>query len=295
MDDDEAAAMNEKEWLECTNPTPMIEFLNEKVSARKLRLIGVACCRHAGALLENDHKTLATAEDYADGIVGDEDLLYAWWDACEANDESRRLQEIRDSILGAALSVVWVDDACHLFDAVLDLCHAARLPVERILLVEVVQEIFGNPFRPVTINPAWLTWNDGTVVRIAQSIYDEKAFDRMPILADALTDAGCDNADILNHCRSDSPHVRGCWVVDLLLGKEMTTLTELAAKLSNSGVPNEAYSLNGGLPNEAYCIEKSDCKWHVYYSERGSRTDLKIFDSEQEVCNYFFQLVTGHP
>lgn len=72
------------------------------------------------------------------------------------------------------------------------------------------------PFRPVTIPPSWLTSN---VVALAAGIYDEKAFDRMPILADALQDAGCNNDDVLNHCRGDGPHVRGCWVIDLLLSK----------------------------------------------------------------------------
>jgi hypothetical protein len=211
--------MTEQQWLECTNPTPMLEFLKGKASDRKLKLFAVACCRRAGALLEHDHKTLATAEDHADGILGDEDLLYAWWDACEANDEVRRLQEIRDSILGAAFGVVWVNETDDLFDAVLRLCHAGRLPVERTLLVEPVQDIFGNPFHSITTNPTWLTWNDGMVRKIVQAIYDERAFDRMPIVADALTDAGCDNADILNHCRNEGPHVKGCWVIDLLLGK----------------------------------------------------------------------------
>jgi hypothetical protein len=83
----------------------------------------------------------------------------------------------------------------------------------------ILQDILGNPFRPVTTKPAWLIWNDGTVVKIAQAIYDERAFNRMPILADALEDAGCDNDDIITHCRIEGPHVKGCWVVDLLLGK----------------------------------------------------------------------------
>jgi len=78
------------------------------------------------------------------------------------------------------------------------------------------RDIFGNPFRPVAIDPRWQT---ETVVALATGIYAERAFDRMPILADALEDVGCDRADILNHCRGDGPHVRGCWVVDLLLGK----------------------------------------------------------------------------
>jgi hypothetical protein len=212
--------LNEQEWLECADPTPMLEFLGQKASDRKLRLFGVACCRHAGALLEHDQKTLATAEDHADGILGDEDIMYAWWDACEANDEVRRLQEIRDSILGAAFSVVWVDQTDHLFDEVLRLCHAARLPVERTLLVEVVQDIFGNPFRLIANNPTWLTWNDATVLRITQTIYAERAFDRLPVLADALEEAGCHDTDILNHCRQPGEHARGCWVVDLILGKE---------------------------------------------------------------------------
>jgi hypothetical protein len=75
----------------------------------------------------------------------------------------------------------------------------------------------GNPFRPVAADSRWLT---STVVSLAQAIYDDRLFDRLPILADALEDAGCDNADILTHCRGDGSHVRGCWVVDLILGKE---------------------------------------------------------------------------
>jgi hypothetical protein len=80
-----------------------------------------------------------------------------------------------------------------------------------------LRDVFGNPFRPVTLDPAWRTAN---VVSLARAIYDERAFDRMPILADALEDAGCTSADVLEHCRRPGEHVRGCWVVDLVLGKE---------------------------------------------------------------------------
>jgi hypothetical protein len=82
---------------------------------------------------------------------------------------------------------------------------------------KLVRDIFGNPFRPVTVDSAWLS---PTVVSLATRIYDDRAFDRLPILADALEDAGCTNADILNHCRQPGEHVRGCWAVDLVLGKE---------------------------------------------------------------------------
>jgi hypothetical protein len=80
----------------------------------------------------------------------------------------------------------------------------------------ILSDIFGNPFRPVTADPAWLT---STVVELARGIYAEWAFDRLSILADALKDAGCEHPDVLDHCRGPGPHVRGCWVVDLLLGK----------------------------------------------------------------------------
>jgi hypothetical protein len=81
----------------------------------------------------------------------------------------------------------------------------------------VFRDIFGNPFRPVTFPPSLRT---ATVVALAQQMYDSRDFSAMPILADALQDAGCDNDDILNHCRdTGATHVRGCWVVDLVLEK----------------------------------------------------------------------------
>ena len=83
----------------------------------------------------------------------------------------------------------------------------------------LIRDLFGNPFRLPTVNSSWLTWNSGTVCKLAELIYAERAFDRLPILADALEEAGCTDAAILEHCRGPGPHVRGCWVVDLVLGK----------------------------------------------------------------------------
>ena len=81
---------------------------------------------------------------------------------------------------------------------------------------ELLRDIFGNPFRPARFDPAWRT---STAVALASQMYESREFSAMPILADALQDAGCDNDDVLNHCRGLGPHVRGCWVVDLMLGK----------------------------------------------------------------------------
>ena len=97
---------------------------------------------------------------------------------------------------------------------------AEAVPSEPPVQAALLRDIFGNPFRPVAIEHGWLTWNDGTIPKIAQAIYDDRAFDRLLVLADALEEAGCTNADLLNHCREPGPHVRGCWVVDLVLGRE---------------------------------------------------------------------------
>ena len=81
----------------------------------------------------------------------------------------------------------------------------------------LVRDIFGNPFRPVTYSPEWRT---DTAITLARTIHESREFSAMPVLADALQDAGCDNDDILSHCRDTSQvHVRGCWVVDLVLGR----------------------------------------------------------------------------
>ena len=87
---------------------------------------------------------------------------------------------------------------------------------ERHQQADLLRDIFGNPFHPVIINPAWLS---PVAASLAQGIYEGRSFDGIPILGDALEEAGCDNADILDHCRSRAGHVRGCWVVDALLGK----------------------------------------------------------------------------
>src|SRR6185295_8434857 len=81
----------------------------------------------------------------------------------------------------------------------------------------LLRDIFGNPFRPVTLNPAWLT---PTVQQLAALIYEERQFDKMPLLGDALEEAGCSNEEVLQHCRGGGEHCRGCWVVDKVLGKE---------------------------------------------------------------------------
>jgi hypothetical protein len=97
---------------------------------------------------------------------------------------------------------------------------APREPIRRLHTfdaVELVREIFGNPFRPTMIDPVWLQWRNGLIPSMARVISDKRCFRNLPILADALEEAGCQDAEVLKHCREPMEHVRGCWVVDFLL------------------------------------------------------------------------------
>jgi hypothetical protein len=179
--------MTEAEWLTCTRPWPMLKFLYDrrKASGRQLRLFRIACCRDLWSWLKDaDRSAIETAQLWAEGRTVDPEQLAR-----------------ADTIMA------------HVAEAVA--CSRER-PAECSRQAKLLHDILGNPFCPVSIDPAWLTSN---VTALAQTIYDERAFERMPILGDALEDAGCTNADILEHCRSGGEHVRGCWVVDLVLGR----------------------------------------------------------------------------
>ncbi len=96
---------------------------------------------------------------------------------------------------------------------------AAQRNAEAARQADLLRDIIGNPFRPASADPAWLTWNGGLLARMARAIYEDHRFADLPILADALEDAGCTDAEFLAHCRGGGTHARGCWVVDQLLGK----------------------------------------------------------------------------
>ena len=218
--------MTEQEWRECTDPTPMLEFLRGKASERKLRLFACAFGRAVG---DSQHQpgpsTVAVGERYADGLASDQELateLRKW--ACSPEERGPVAPSAYD---GAWAAVDWLttlerrrDDP----DSYIAVPAGAVLKRSALLL----RDIFGNPFRPPPpLPPAVLARNDGTVRRLAEGIYGERRMPegtldpaRLGVLADALEEAGCDNADTLAHCRQPGPHVRGCWVMDLLLGKE---------------------------------------------------------------------------
>jgi hypothetical protein len=208
--------MTEAEWNACTDPTPMLEFLRGTASDRKLRLFAVACCRRINGLLRWYYSGLEVAERYADSSASEEELLTIHTELFPhpANSDV------------AALEAAWHTTDAYLFDVqkastsacdAIEWCRSDK-GAEASPQTELLRCIFGPvPFRSMNVDPSWLT---STVKQLAQAIYAERAFDRMAILADALEDAGCTNADILSHCRQPGEHCRGCWVLDLLLGKE---------------------------------------------------------------------------
>jgi hypothetical protein len=212
--------MTEAEWLECANPQSMLEFLQGKASERKLRLFACACSREIWPLLKhnNSRRAVEVTERYVDGKATTEQRGRADVNAVLAAERSEQdTFEEAAGWLAAWVGNERVDQTAEM--TIENAGWLARLGGPKIPLCALLRDIFGIPFRPIALNPTWLAWHGGTIPRISQGIYDERAFDRLPILADALEEAGCDNADILNHCRQPGEHYRGCWVVDLLLGK----------------------------------------------------------------------------
>jgi hypothetical protein len=219
--------ITEAEWLACTEPQPMLVFLGGKASDRKLRLFACACVRRVWSLLYDKHsrKALTIAERYADGEVSAEKLHFAWGDARRAAQVAyRQKRETAEPSAMWAVSMVCEADITKAVAAVEFATRCEAYPGDRTRFDEaqkhqlpLLRDIFGNPFRPVRIDPSWLM---PKVIALAQQIYENRAFDRMPRLADALEGAGCRNNDIVGHFRAPGPHVRGCWALDLILGKE---------------------------------------------------------------------------
>jgi hypothetical protein len=208
-----------------------------------LRLFTCACCRLVWDLMtdERARKAILLAEGYADGQVSKEKMAAAHKAQAKAFSGLLSISHQCGSSFCAA-------DCAHI--ATVSLLYpsgdggaifgtryarfAAEFSSRRSLhsspddgpstksaqrQADILRDVFGNPFRPPAIDPAWLRWDQGTVVKLARALYDEQAFDRLPVLADALEDAGCADAELLGHLRGPGPHVRGCWAVDLLLRK----------------------------------------------------------------------------
>jgi hypothetical protein len=230
--------VTEDQWLTCNNPGEMLAFLRTgaNLSARKARLFGVAACRQIWHLLDDERsqKAVEAAEQFADGAISTQQLFYshsvayvAWTAAAsarpgvpsgyEATDAAYEVagEDVQRAATCAASSAARAVARLAASDTLDPAFISAREGAER-EQASIFRDILGNPFCPCTITPVLL---NETVVKIAHAIYHECAFEQMPILADALEENGCRDATVLAHCRADTPHARGCHVLDLILGR----------------------------------------------------------------------------
>jgi hypothetical protein len=246
-------------WPTTTEPYDMVPALldREPRSERKLRLLACAYARRVWHRMadEASRRAVQVAEQFADGRTGGNDLWRAYKAAEEVrqaafttmqnadrgSDQYWQASAAYDAAFAAARTAE--EDACLAFTWVTtarvdpplggqhrdwpgapadlaDLFTVAGRRRCRAEVCDVVREIIGNPFRPLpTIDPGWLLWDDKALPRFARRIYDCRLFEDLPFLADDLAQAGCDSADLLTHLRSPGPHDRGCWALDLILGK----------------------------------------------------------------------------
>ena len=212
--------MTEVEWLTGGDPHRLINQLESDANRRKLRHFVCLCVRHSlpEPLDEWVPGTLASVERRADDP--------ACIDPGEWASVLQRLDDRRPRSLSVTPSDLRQVRLSNLLELTVgeDVYDDAHEVVERLkedgvdlaAPLRLLRDIFGNPFRPVIFSPNWRT---DTAVMLAKQMYESRDSSAMPILADAIQDAGCDNEDVLNHCRGPGPHVRGCWVLDAVLGK----------------------------------------------------------------------------
>jgi hypothetical protein len=244
--------VTEGQWLAAADPQPMLGFLRNDDDPR-LRLFACACVRHIWHLLTDGRSRAAVeaaerdpeAEVYPAAVrKGAEAVMPGvrlgprrsdyqpgeWFNLARKVAASAALAVLHQGpTFGFASAPHWAATTAA-NSAALAATFAARAAgstansarkAERAAQSHLLRDIFFNPFRPPpAVEAAWLACNGGAVPRLARSIRDERAFGRLPLLADALEDAGCTDVDLLGHCRSGAEHALGCWAVELLLSKE---------------------------------------------------------------------------
>jgi hypothetical protein len=227
--------MDETTWLTGHDPQAMLWFLGAKASPRKLRLFAVAAARHVEERRwlfdQRGFAAVAVAERFADGLATEHELetarglaqgrLVLWPERAHrpgvreaagtsARDAALTLCELALEVSGSKPGVLAFDHSA----------LAARRLAAAEVLCRQLRDLFGNPFHPAAVDPLWAVRHDHAAAGLATAIYEQRAFAELPILADALEDAGCSDPVVLDHCRRPGLHVRGCWLLDRLLGKE---------------------------------------------------------------------------
>jgi hypothetical protein len=232
--------MNEEQWLAFAQPDRVLRHLKGRASPRKLRLWMAACCRTVWQHFcdERSRQAVEVAERFADGAANKQELHAARglaWDAVLELHGGARVAEYTSQAAG------WATHPADVWSYWRDAAQATALAVERVAgelglewdqvmaeQSELLRDILGNPFRPPRPLPASLLDRAGGLGRpLAQAAYDHRdlpsghlAADRLAVLGDGLQDAGCEDAELLGHLRGGGVHVRGCWGVDVVLGRQ---------------------------------------------------------------------------
>ena len=226
------AKMTEQDWLTTTHPYDLTHHKACR-SARKRRLFSCAIARHVLFLIPDDRyqQAIDFAERYADGAATEEEMR-ATRRRMNKIYGQRQFGEPGNYATGAIMATLDKEAVLtvHGWESAASAQAALARPdwdrgrdAEMAVACAYARDVFANPFRPLTLDRAWLTTS---VLALAQTAYEERQLPAgtldptsLAILADALQEAGCDHQHILTHCRQPTPHVRGCWMLDLLLGK----------------------------------------------------------------------------
>ena len=214
--------MTEEEWLTTDNPERLVRHCQKDLGNRKERLIAVAMCRWIEGLVpaQESARLIELVEAFADGETSQDELEEAARIAARHEARHARNPALAEARRFAAAAVTFaagrVTPALWALQSAAAAVRQMKLDPVAVSFAELVRDIAGNPFHHITLDPHW---KSSTVLDLAHTIYRERVFERVPILGDALMDAGCDSDDIIQHCQRPGPHVRGCWVVDLILGK----------------------------------------------------------------------------
>lgn len=235
----EESCVTEQDWMDCADPRELLAFLGDRVSGRKVSLFACACCRILwGASPDPGTQTALSVAEHISEVRGLRRPRMTFQIAarrlvldCGASEPPEQLEvrgddgnfvRVDPAVLRSGLAAVLEVLGCRdpiLRSAGWFVSHFHRLGLDLPLQAEVFRDIVRGPFRPLLFRAAWREYGGGLLAQLADSVYVERAPETVSVLADALDDAGCADLEILDHLRGPGPHWRGCWAIDVCLGR----------------------------------------------------------------------------
>jgi hypothetical protein len=221
--------MTEQQWLACHDPQRMLQFLRWRMSERKLQLFACGCCRLIWDVVwsRRSLEAVVITERFLDGLPRGElrpVVRRQAWEAIRTTPRDRpgaysaahaaHMTSVFGGETPAFYRVLRVQEYC---TSAAEEANLGSWNEHQAAQADLLRDLIGNPFRSAILDPSL---RDATVIRLAQTIHEEGRFDEIPVLGDALEEAGCPNQELIDHCHQTLMHYRGCWVVDTILAKE---------------------------------------------------------------------------